>query len=120
MRWSAHRCRRASSRTGTPSPSRNSSGDPVTRNVTWDRGVSLPEHAIWFDPEVTRALAVVTHAHTDHSRRHRETYLTPETLALTAPNRRPRAARLLGFGDEARVAGGVLRLVPAGHMLGSA
>lgn len=92
----------------------------MTRNVTWDRGVSLPEHAIWFDPEVARALAVVTHAHSDHSRRHRETYLTAETLALTAPARRPKSARVTAFGAEVAVGGGTLRLVPAGHMLGAA
>ncbi|HVD00732.1 MAG TPA: MBL fold metallo-hydrolase RNA specificity domain-containing protein [Candidatus Dormibacteraeota bacterium] len=92
----------------------------MTRNVTWDRGVSLPDHAIWFDPEVARALAVVTHAHTDHSRRHRETYLTAETLALTAAARRPKAARVIGYEVDQQVAGGTLRLVPAGHMLGSA
>ncbi len=92
----------------------------MSRNVTWDRGVSLPEHAIWFDPEVTRALAVVTHAHTDHSRRHRETYLTAETLALTAPSRRPKAARVLPLEAEQPVGGGKLTLVAAGHMLGSA
>jgi DNA ligase-1 len=92
----------------------------VSRNVTWDRGVSLPDHAIWFDPEVSRALAVVTHAHTDHSRRHRETFLTAETLALTTAARRPRAARVLPLEADQEVAGGTLRLVPAGHMLGAA
>jgi len=92
----------------------------VTRNVTWDRGVSLPEHAIWFDPEVTRALAVVTHAHTDHSRRHRETYLTAETLALTAPQRKPKWARVVPLESELAVGGATLTLISAGHMLGSA
>jgi Cft2 family RNA processing exonuclease len=92
----------------------------VTRNVTWDRGVSLPEHAIWFDPEVTRTLAVVTHAHTDHSRRHRETYLTAETLALTAPERKPKSARVIALDSEQVVGGGTLTLIAAGHMLGSA
>jgi DNA ligase-1 len=92
----------------------------VTRNVTWDRGVSLPEHAIWFDPEVSRALAVVTHAHTDHSRRHRETYLTAETLALTAAQRKPKSARVIPFDSAQAVGGGTLTLLAAGHMLGSA
>lgn len=92
----------------------------MSRNVTWDRGVAVPEHAIWFDPEVTRDLAVVTHAHTDHARRHHETYLTGETLALTSPARRPRSARVLAFDAPEPVGGATLTLVPAGHMLGSA
>ena len=88
--------------------------------MTWDRGVALPEHAIWFDPEVARSLAVVTHAHTDHSRRHRETYLTAETLALTTLKRQPKTARILSYGVPEPVGGGSLTLLPAGHMLGSA
>jgi len=92
----------------------------VSRNVTWDRGVSLPEHAIWFDPEVSRALAVVTHAHTDHARRHHETYLTAETLALTATTRKPKQARVVAFGAAQPVGHGELTLLPAGHMLGAA
>jgi DNA ligase-1 len=92
----------------------------VSRNVTWDRGVSLPEHAIWFDPEVSKALAVVTHAHTDHARRHRETYLTAETLALTTSNRQPKTARVISYGCAQPVGDGELTLLPAGHMLGAA
>jgi len=92
----------------------------LSRSVTWDRGVSLPEHAIWFDPEVSRALAVVTHAHTDHARRHRETYLTKETLALTTQKRQPKTARVIGYGCPQPVGDGELTLLPAGHMLGAA
>lgn len=92
----------------------------MTRQVTWDRGVALPEHAIWFDPEVSRRLAVVSHAHTDHSRRHAEAFLTAETLALTSQARRPRAARVLGFGAAEKIGQATVTLYPAGHMLGSA
>ncbi|MDQ6691397.1 MAG: hypothetical protein M3Z13_01385, partial [Candidatus Dormibacteraeota bacterium] len=92
----------------------------MTRQVTWDRGVALPEHAIWFDPEVSRQLAVVSHAHTDHSRRHQEAVLTAETLALTTTNRRPRSARVLRFGEMMKLGDASLTLHPAGHMLGAA
>lgn len=92
----------------------------MTRRVTWDRGVALPEHAIWFDPEVARALAVVTHAHTDHARRHQLSILTEATLTLSHPHRKPKTARVVGFGETIPVADGTVTLHPAGHMLGAA
>jgi Cft2 family RNA processing exonuclease len=92
----------------------------LTHHVTWDRGVALPDHSIWFDPEVARNLAVVTHAHTDHSRRHRETFLTAETLNLTARARRPKAARVLRYGVPENLGSATVTLHPAGHMLGAA
>ena len=92
----------------------------MTRTVTWDRGVALPEHEIWFDPEVTRALAVVTHAHTDHARRHQVAILTEGTLTLSHAVRRPRDAQVVDYREPIRVATGTVTLLPAGHMLGSA
>lgn len=92
----------------------------MTRTVTWDRGVALPDHAIWFDPEVTRALAVVTHAHADHARRHQVSILTEETLTLSHARRRPKSARTVAYGEPVKVATGTVTLLPAGHMLGSA
>lgn len=46
--------------------------------------------------------------------------LTAQTLALTAPARRPRAARILEFGEPEQVGGATVTLHPAGHMLGAA
>ena len=91
----------------------------MTRHVTWDRGVAVPEHRLWLDPETSRPLAVVTHAHSDHARRHQEAVLTPGTLALTPPRRQPRKARLLDFGEPLQLGPATLTLHDAGHMLGS-
>lgn len=92
----------------------------MTRHVTWDRGVALPEQGFWLDPQVIRDLAFVTHAHSDHSRRHLVGLLTGETLALLPPSRRPVSAQVVAFGQPVQVAGGTLTAHPAGHMLGSA
>ena len=88
--------------------------------VVWDRGVFLPGHRIWLDPLVVRSFAFISHAHTDHARRHKEALLTPQTLALIPESRRPRGWRMLGYGDHLRRAEGTITLYPAGHMLGSA
>ncbi|TME18131.1 MAG: hypothetical protein E6I67_12130, partial [Chloroflexi bacterium] len=92
----------------------------MTREVVWDRGVSLPGHRLWLDPLVVRSFAFISHAHTDHARRHKEALLTPQTLALIPEARRPRGWRMLGFGEPMRRGDGRVTLYPAGHMLGSA
>ncbi len=92
----------------------------MTREVVWDRGVSLPGHRLWLDPLVVRNFAFISHAHTDHARRHKEALLTPQTLALIPEARRPRGWRMLGYREEMRRGQATVTLYPAGHMLGSA
>lgn len=82
--------------------------------------MSLPGHKLWLDPLVVRSFAFISHAHTDHARRHKEALLTPQTLALIPESRRPRGWRMLGYGDRLRRADATVTLHPAGHMLGSA
>lgn len=89
-------------------------------HVTWDRGISLVDHGLWLDPLVVRELAFVSHAHSDHARRHRLALLTRRTLALVPPERRPRDARVLELGEAWDLAGAAITLHDAGHMLGSA
>ena len=92
----------------------------MTREVVWDHGVALPAHRLWLDPLVVRSFAFISHAHTDHARRHKEALLTPQTLALIPEARRPRGWRMLGFGETMRRGEGRVTLHSAGHMLGSA
>ena len=92
----------------------------MTREVVWDHGVSLPGHRLWLDPLVVRTFAFISHAHTDHARRHKEALLTPQTLALIPEARRPRGWRMLGYGDRMRRGQASVTLHAAGHMLGSA
>jgi Cft2 family RNA processing exonuclease len=92
----------------------------VTREVVWDHGVSLPGHRLWLDPLVVRSFAFISHAHTDHARRHKEALLTPQTLALIPESRRPRGWRMLGYREVMRRGDATVTLYPAGHMLGSA
>jgi len=92
----------------------------VTRGVVWDHGVALPDYRLWLDPLVVRTFAFISHAHTDHARRHKEALLTPQTLALIPEARRPRGWRMLGYGEPMRRGQATVSLLPAGHMLGSA
>lgn len=67
-----------------------------------------------------RGSAFVSHAHSDHARRHHRAVMTAETLALCPEARRPRQTMVLETGVPAPLAGGLVTLHDAGHMLGSA
>jgi Cft2 family RNA processing exonuclease len=92
----------------------------MTRHVSWDKGVWLVGHDLWLDPLTVRDLAFVSHAHTDHTRRHRSALMTEATHRLLTPERRPHATRLIAFGEPCRIGEATVTLSDAGHMLGSA
>jgi len=92
----------------------------LSAQVVWDRGVSISGHRLWLDPLVVRTFAFISHAHTDHARRHKEALLTPQTLALIPEARRPRGWRMLGYDEPMRLGPATVTLYSAGHMLGSA
>lgn len=88
--------------------------------VGWERGISLVGQRLWLDPMTVRDVAVVTHAHSDHARRHRHAICTAATYDLATGPRRPRGAHTLAYGQPHRVGEVTLTLHDAGHMLGSA
>jgi DNA ligase-1 len=89
-------------------------------HVTWDGGISLVGHDLWLDPPLVRDFAFVSHAHSDHTRRHGEALLTAATLALLPPPRRPRRWRTAALGEPVHHGEATLTLHDAGHILGSA
>ena len=92
----------------------------MTRHVTWDKGISLVGHDLWLDPLTVRELAFVSHAHTDHARRHRTALMTAGTHAMCPEDRRPKGVRLLPLGESQTLGEATISLHDAGHMLGSA
>lgn len=101
-------------------------------NVVYDAGLWLSGPDLWLDPQGVKPFAFVSHAHTDHLRGHEVILASPLTAALARARLRKRAStryEILEFGREARLSdlrqggpGGDLRLklLPAGHVLGSA
>ncbi len=90
--------------------------------VRHDRALHLPQAGLWLDPRLPKPLAFVSHAHSDHTGRHEKTIATPATLRLMQ-------ARMgdwdgekipLPFGETRDFENFRLRLLPAGHVLGSA
>lgn len=76
------------------------------------------------DPSRAVARAVITHGHSDHARPgHGAVLATPETIAVMKARLGPESAgsfQELRYGELLTLGGVTLRLVPAGHILGSA
>lgn len=100
--------------------------------VRYSGGVHLPEADLWLDPRRVKPFAFVSHAHSDHLRPHL-TVLASEATAALARERLGKDSeagfRTLAFGREAGLGdlrrGGAcgdwrVKLLPAGHVLGSA
>src|ERR1700722_6316088 len=89
--------------------------------VTFERGILLPELDLWLDPQDERDTAFVSHAHSDHIGNHREVLLSEITSRLMSarlPGRRVEHA--LPFHSPVQFRGSSVRLLPAGHIFGSA
>lgn len=75
----------------------------------------------WIDPSEPKPRAWVTHGHADHARGgHGAVLATPETLAIMATRYGPQNGQAIGYDQPIRVSGVDVRLMPAGHVLGSA
>lgn len=76
------------------------------------------------DPHAPVARAVITHGHSDHARPgHGAVLATADTLAIMRLRLGPAAVsrpQALAYGEVLKIGGVALRLVPAGHILGSA
>ncbi|HEY3900949.1 MAG TPA: ATP-dependent DNA ligase [Chthoniobacter sp.] len=89
--------------------------------VRYHRGLELPDHGLWLDPEDPRPLAFVSHAHSDHIGRHPEFIASAGTARLMQERLGgERRAHILEFGQPARFRDFQITLLPAGHIFGSA
>jgi putative mRNA 3-end processing factor len=95
---------------------------------TWLRpspqGLYCEPGDFFIDPVMPVARAVITHGHSDHARAGNERVLaTPGTLAIMASRFGDGAGgtlQPLAYGETLALADVTVRLVPAGHVLGSA
>lgn len=90
--------------------------------VRYEQGVFLPAQGLWLDPRGPREFAFISHAHSDHTGRHRETILTDATARLMRARMGGASGReiTLPFRKPARIRNFEIELLPAGHVLGSA
>ncbi|MFT4793441.1 MAG: putative mRNA 3-end processing factor [Paracoccaceae bacterium] len=87
-------------------------------------GLFCPPAGVFIDPARPVARAVITHGHADHCRPGSDAILaTPETAAIAVARFGASAfgrVETLAYGVPLHVGDAVIRLVPAGHVLGAA
>jgi putative mRNA 3-end processing factor len=98
---------------------------PVARWLKPDAaGLCCAPGAFHVDPTRAVERAIITHGHSDHARPgHGAVLATPETIAIMKARLGPDAAgsfQALRYGEQISLGGATVRLVPAGHILGSA
>lgn len=94
---------------------------PIT--VRHTDGLYLPELDLWLDPHGPKERAFVSHAHSDHFARHRWTFCSAVTRMLIEKRYGvPREGELhaVGWREVHPMGDYDLRLLPAGHIFGSA
>jgi Cft2 family RNA processing exonuclease len=90
-------------------------------SLRYDRGLHLPEHALWLDPQTRQPLAFVSHAHSDHLAAHAGIVAHPSTARFMRERLRgARQEHLPEFGERREFRDCAITLLPAGHILGSA
>ena len=88
--------------------------------VVFDRGVYLPELDFWLDSTRKKDTSVISHAHSDHTARHRRPVATPNTLLLLRDYLKNADPIVLPYGESLETPTHSVTLHPAGHCLGSA
>ena len=88
--------------------------------VVFDGGVYLPELDLWMDSRRKRESSVISHAHSDHTGRHRRPVVTPNTLLLLQDYLKKADPIVLPYGETLDSPTHAITLYPAGHCLGSA
>ncbi|MBU3078067.1 ligase-associated DNA damage response exonuclease [Sphingomonas quercus] len=84
-------------------------------------GIYVPAADAWIDPSQPKPRAIITHGHADHARGgHGAVLATAETLAIMHARYGPQNGQAIAYGETLAVGDVAVRLVPAGHVLGSA
>lgn len=88
--------------------------------ITYDNGIAIEGLDFLLDAGRTADFGFVSHAHSDHARKHGRILATAET-ALIYRQRFPNVpTRVLPFGRPTKFGDATVELFPSGHMLGSA
>ncbi len=88
--------------------------------VTFDRGIYLPELDLWLDSLRKKEFGLISHAHSDHTAKHSQPVLTPNTRLLLGDYLKRSSPITLEYGERLDRGNYTLTLYPAGHCLGSA
>src|SRR5689334_20533804 len=89
--------------------------------LEWDDDLKLSGIDVYLDSRQSRNCSFISHAHSDHLGVHEQTIATSATRALAEYRVGTRQVVELSYhADFAVCLGTTIRLLPAGHVLGSA
>jgi DNA ligase-1 len=91
--------------------------------VTYRKGIYLPEADLWLDPHFSVGRAFISHAHSDHVARHDLTFssaLTQQIMKARYGSKGQGTFEALEMRMVHEWEGWQMRLLPAGHIVGSA
>jgi Cft2 family RNA processing exonuclease len=89
--------------------------------LVWANGLRIGQTQLYLDSRTPRKQSVISHAHSDHIARHEETIATQITSQLVQKRIGVGMYRQLEYSEQIEFSEGmVIKLLPAGHILGSA
>ncbi|MCK4856683.1 MAG: hypothetical protein KAT58_01830 [candidate division Zixibacteria bacterium] len=88
--------------------------------IEYDNGIRIEPLNVNLDATRKCDYSFVSHAHSDHARKHRKILATPETALLYRYRFPSVPARVIPYGRKARIGSATVELFPSGHMLGAA
>ncbi|MDZ7336026.1 MAG: MBL fold metallo-hydrolase [candidate division KSB1 bacterium] len=83
-------------------------------------GLRMSESQLYLDAMKRVELSFVSHAHSDHARRHAQVLATPATLSLMRLRHRKLSGWPVDYHQPQRMGDFSIELLPSGHVLGSA
>ena len=90
--------------------------------VQYKSGIFLPELNLHLDSRIPREMGFISHAHADHFGRHKKIFCSTQTAQLLIARYKcdPRRIVSLDFYEPFEIGPFLLKLLPAGHIFGSA
>ncbi|MBD3170182.1 MAG: hypothetical protein GF307_11920 [candidate division Zixibacteria bacterium] len=84
-----------------------------------DKGIYFKSVDLWMDSSRVKKYCYISHAHSDHTAKHKKILCTPETAALTCQRLGKLPSETVKYHQWLERDGYRLKLFPAGHILGS-
>lgn len=85
-----------------------------------DKGIRITGSDFYLDAKKKSQLSFVSHAHSDHVRRHDQMIATPATISLVKHRTKKIDAIPLDYYQKYRIDNFEIELIPSGHILGAA
>ena len=90
--------------------------------VQYKSGIFLPELNLHLDSRIPKEMGFISHAHADHFGRHKKIFCSTQTAQLLIARYKcdPKRIVSLDFYEPFEIGPFLLKLLPAGHIFGSA